>query len=328
MRRPARPVFEKRLGRCVQPHAHTHRAHERLQRLSHRQFIVDDANRLVVHRVSRVAPRSLAGPGTQPDFGQRTDRPCVGNHAEVWCRRYRPYPLARHDPSALADRPGATAAAWIILSQLHGTVRPRPRGRYTRSPGLIGAPVSTQRDAVLAVTQCHSCSPKCPNLGSLQRTLTAVSDRISTILIREAAGAAARVRCHYACRARAAGASRSRPACRRAHPPFSTDPAGASARVRTHRRLQTLAASSLPFPRIERACAARAIDPLHRRIANITASRSPAPRTSLTLESSLGERLSAIHQTVVDAFPYQSLTVAATRMRPRSRQATHDRSVL
>jgi hypothetical protein len=27
--------------------------------------------------------------------------------------------------------PGATAAAWIILSQLHGTVRPRPCGRYT-----------------------------------------------------------------------------------------------------------------------------------------------------------------------------------------------------
>ena len=282
MRRPARPC-SRNASADAYSLTRTPSSARATQRLSHRQFIVDDANRLVVHRVSRVAPRSLAGPGTQPDFGQRTDRlrrqSCRGMVSSI------PTVPARASRSVRAGgRPGATAAAWIILSQLHGTVRPRPRP-IPRDRPAIGAPVSTQRDAVLAVTQCHNCSPKCPNLGSLQHADSRIRQNLDD-LIREPPA-----------RRPSRALSLRLPRTRRRQPVApgmsSRAPAvldGSSRRIsaRSHivvckRWLHHLYRS----PRIERLCRSRN-RPVARRIANITASRSPAPRTSLTLESSLG----------------------------------------
>lgn len=60
-------------------------------------------------------------------------------------------------------------------------------------------------------------------------------------------------------------------------------------------------------PRIERACAANTTANSVVGAANRAALRRPAPHTSFTLKRSLGELISAIHQPLVDARPYQGV---------------------
>ena len=234
--------------------------------------------------VSRGA--TLAGrAGNATGFRTAYRPPCVGNHAEVWCRRYRPY------RSRVTIRPRWRTGP--VRLPRHGSSCPSCTERCGRAPRPIHAIARLDRRTGQHAARRRSRGHAMPQLFAEMpepRVAPAHADsRIRQNLddpdprSRRRGGLA----CAVITLAAHAGASRSRPACRRAHPPFSTDPAGASARVRTHRRLQTLAASSLPFLALNALVRSRN-RPLHRRIANITASRSPAPRTSLTLESSLG----------------------------------------